>query len=243
METIRNKFCPRCREFKLATTEYFGPVRNRPDGLDAYCRPCSRTKGREQKRKSRAANPGKNAEACRRYALANPDKKRARYQKWYEKNTQKAREYARSKIAANPKAHRERVRKWRQDNPEIRRETARRSYDKRRARAEVRINDAIRGGITKSLCERAVSKGGRRTSQILGYTSEELKAHLERQFGKGMGWHNYGEWHIDHIVPLREFKFSSLDDPEFKAAWALANLRPMWGLKNMSKGGKRMTLL
>lgn len=78
---------------------------------------------------------------------------------------------------------------------------------------------------------------------ILGYTRDELVAHLERQFTKGMSWNNMGEWHIDHIVPLSSFSIETPDSPDFARAWALTNLRPMWGIANMSKGGKVLTLL
>lgn len=78
---------------------------------------------------------------------------------------------------------------------------------------------------------------------ILGYTRDELVAHLERQFTKGMSWDNMGEWHIDHIVPLSSFSIETPDSPDFARAWALTNLRPMWGIANMSKGGKVLTLL
>ncbi len=241
-ELIATKYCPGCKERKPATTDYFGAVRTRHDGLAVYCRPCGKEKDRLYKRKDRAANPGKNAKACRRYAQMHPEKKRALYQEWYARNGDIARAYSRAKIANDPKAHRDRVSKWREQNPTAFKETALRSYAKRRLRPEVRINDSVRASIRKSLQRCGVRKVGR-TVDLLGYSAAKLKAHLERQFTKQMGWHNYGEWHIDHILPLCQFKFASVDDLEFKAAWALTNLRPLWGPDNQSKSGKRMTLL
>lgn len=88
-----------------------------------------------------------------------------------------------------------------------------------------------------------IDKKGKRTDQVLGFTADDLRAHLERQFVKGMGWHNMGEWHIDHIVPVSSFTITSADDADFKACWALTNLRPMWADENRSKGDKRLTLL
>lgn len=52
-----------------------------------------------------------------------------------------------------------------------------------------------------------------------------------------------GEWHVDHIVPLSSFDFATPDDPGFKAAWALTNLRPLWGLENMRKHAQRTHLI
>ena len=86
-------------------------------------------------------------------------------------------------------------------------------------------------------------KKGRSWEALVGYTVEDLMRHLERQFSKGMTWGNRGEWHIDHIVPLKSFTFISPDEPEFKAAWALTNLRPLWGKENIRKNAKRLHLL
>lgn len=78
---------------------------------------------------------------------------------------------------------------------------------------------------------------------MVDYTVEELRAHLERQFLRGMGWHNAGEWHIDHIIPVSSFNYTSPDDLEFKRCWALANLRPLWGRDNIRKSNRVETLL
>lgn len=106
--------------------------------------------------------------------------------------------------------------------------------------------------LTKNRVHQAISarvktwlrgKGGKRTEEILGYGWDELRPHLERQFTKGMSWDNYGEWHIDHIVPLSSFDVSGPDDPAIRAAWALTNLRPLWAKDNRVKSGKRTHLI
>ncbi|MDQ8050710.1 hypothetical protein [Luteibacter sp.] len=86
-------------------------------------------------------------------------------------------------------------------------------------------------------------KAGRSWRSMVDYTVEELRAHLERQFLRGMGWHNAGEWHIDHIIPVSSFNYTSPDDLEFKRCWALANLRPLWGRDNIRKSNRVETLL
>ena len=78
----------------------------------------------------------------------------------------------------------------------------------------------------------------------MGYQTDDLIKHLERQFVPRMGWHNYGsEWEIDHIIPLCKFRLCGEADDEFRAAWALTNLRPLWSMENNSKGGRRILLL
>jgi len=71
----------------------------------------------------------------------------------------------------------------------------------------------------------------------LGYSREELMSHLEKHFKDGMTWQNLGEWHIDHIRPIRSFDYDSIYHPEFKKCWALDNLQPLWAKENLRKGG------
>jgi hypothetical protein len=72
---------------------------------------------------------------------------------------------------------------------------------------------------------------------MLGCSFEVFKAHLQKQFTKGMGWHNMSKWHIDHIVPLASAKTES----ELIALAHFSNLRPMWAADNMSKHAKIVT--
>jgi hypothetical protein len=95
------------------------------------------------------------------------------------------------------------------------------------------------------LIHRGIGKGkaGLSWSKFVPYTLDELMRHLERQFLPGMTWENRGLWHIDHVVPVTAHEFSGPDDPEFKAAWALTNLQPLWALDNIRKNATRTHLL
>jgi len=77
----------------------------------------------------------------------------------------------------------------------------------------------------------------------VGYSIDELRIHLERQFTKGMNWEvfNQGKIHIDHILPQASFDLSNPD--EWRSCWALPNLRPMWAKQNVAKRAKIETLL
>lgn len=77
----------------------------------------------------------------------------------------------------------------------------------------------------------------------VGYTKADLARHMERQFLEGMGWQNAKDWHIDHILPVRSFSFESYEDSDFKACWALSNLRPLWAKDNLEKQDKVLFLL
>lgn len=106
---------------------------------------------------------------------------------------------------------------------------------------KVRVSMSMSGHIRYCIGRR---KNGARWESLAGYDLATLMRHLERQFVRGMTWNNYGPvWHIDHIQPLSSFRFESAEDPEFRAAWALSNLRPLWALDNIRKNGRRLFLL
>lgn len=73
--------------------------------------------------------------------------------------------------------------------------------------------------------------------KALGYSSAQLLQRLESLFKEGMSWENYGEWHVDHIVPVSAFRFLSEEDEQFRSCWSLSNLQPLWAQENMRKGG------
>lgn len=88
-----------------------------------------------------------------------------------------------------------------------------------------------------------VGKGGKSWQSIVGYSTDNLRLHLERQFLPGMSWENVGEWHIDHIVPISAFEITGADDPSIRDAWAITNLRPLWAEENINKRDRRTHLI
>lgn len=126
------------------------------------------------------------------------------------------------------------TKRWAQKNPDRRLETQRRHQ----SRPHNRIHAAISTRLSSY-----IKKGSKTTFEILGYSREELITHLERQFTKGMTWDNYGEWHVDHIVPVSSFKIKDASDPEVRACWCLSNLRPIWATENLRKNAKRIFLV
>lgn len=106
----------------------------------------------------------------------------------------------------------------------------------RRKRQGAKMGDLIRD---------ALKRNGRsiKFEDFAGYTTKELRDHLERQFTKGMSWQKFrdGDIHIDHIVPLSSF---DLHDPEeLRRAWAITNLRPLWAKDNLQKSAKCLFLV
>lgn len=132
--------------------------------------------------------------------------------------------------------------KWRHSNPDKAKKERDSSYRSKVARLgeQLYIRSRIANGIRRSL---ASGKQGKKTFELLDFTLSELIEHLERQFQKGMSWGNMSMWHIDHIVPISSFGAIEVGSSEFKAAWSLYNLRPIWAEENISKNDKRIFLL
>jgi hypothetical protein len=129
------------------------------------------------------------------------------------------------------------ARRWRTENPERRRQIRAEFHQRKKATDQrYRLCHAISSAISKSL--RGKKKAGRRWQNLVGYSLEQLKAHLEARFLPGMRWDNHGEWHIDHERPISSFTIASPDDPAFRECWALSNLQPLWAGDNLRKWAK-----
>ena len=111
---------------------------------------------------------------------------------------------------------------------------------KYRADENFKVSHTIRGILNRTLVATNGKKSGT-TFDVLGYTKEDLVSHIERQFSKGMSWENYGEWHIDHIVPVSWHVKNGEKDP--KVINALTNLRPLWAKDNFSKGDSLLVMI
>lgn len=156
----------------------------------------------------------------RRFYLANLEKMKIKRDKWY---------------AANKEYSNALSREWRRENPERVKELKKRYSDKKASTIKGRLSSNMASGIYKSLKRK---KNGYHWESLVGFTAEQLKKHLEAQFVDGMSWDNYGKWHIDHIIPITFFQYSSFNDVEFKMCWRLENLQPLWASDNIRKFNK-----
>lgn len=153
---------------------------------------------------------------AREYCKNNREKIRLYKREWCLKNKGKKREYN----------QRRRQRHYKYPA------NAARYYAKVHTRISYRLNAAMKANIWQSLQGK---KNGRKWETLVGYTLEELKAHLEKLFQSEMNWANYGKWHIDHIRPKNSFSFTTYNDKGFKDCWRLSNLQPLWAVDNIRK--------
>lgn len=96
-----------------------------------------------------------------------------------------------------------------------------------------RLNDSFSAGIRTSLKE---NKAGQHWEDLVPYTLQQLKEHLESQFDENMNWNNYGSyWEVDHVIPKNTFEFTTYTDKEFQICWSLDNLRPLEKVVNRQR--------
>jgi hypothetical protein len=201
-------------------------VDRRPQRL-IVCRCCGATCERKHNAQVFCDLCGSPSAIKRRWAKRNSDKVRVTKALWQSANLQKAnaaskRWYHKNVAASRRSALAKVMRKYRND-PQY--------------RLNARISNAVRVSLKGVKCRR-------RWQSLVGYSIDQLRVHIERQFVAGMTWANYGPtWHIDHILPLVSFTYETAEDPDFRAAWALSNLRPLWARDNMSKNDQRTHLL
>ena len=72
------------------------------------------------------------------------------------------------------------------------------------------------------------------TKKIIGCEFEEFKIYIESQFLEGMSWDNYGDWHLDHKIPI---SWAKSEEEIYKLNHYL-NFQPMWAADNLSKGNR-----
>ena len=137
---------------------------------------------------------------------------------------------------ANPEKEKAKYKKYRESHPDKVREFSRESSKRARSTDRGRLICNVKTKICKSL---KGSKKSRHWEDIVGYTIDQLKKHLEKQFKSGMTWENYGTyWHVDHKIPIAAFNFEKPEDIDFKRCWSLKNLQPLWSEENIKKGAK-----
>lgn len=70
------------------------------------------------------------------------------------------------------------------------------------------------------------------TVKLIGCTFEAFKEHIAAKFQPGMSWENYGEWHIDHIIPLAS---ANGDTERVRQLLHYLNTQPLWARDNFKK--------
>ncbi len=171
------------------------------------------------------------------------NKRASEYRKKNKETIDEKRKNNRDKTKAdyykNHKKRLEQRKKWRMNNRD-KINIYRRNYDKTRNSVDpqFRLNQIMSRAIRVSLKNNRGSKRGCHWGKLVGYRAKDLRRHLDLLFTEGMTWDNYGQWHIDHIIPKSVFNYNKSGDIDFKKCWALNNLQPLWANDNIRKANK-----
>jgi len=175
---------------------------SRRDGRQPYCKACRQTEN-----------------------LSRAEELKAYKKSWYEKNRETVLERVRLRALSKPDVIQKSRRAYYQANAE-------------KVKADVvrwqKANPHIvawRSLLWHTLEKFGLPKEGT-TIDLLGYSAEDLRAHIEALWVSGMSWDNHGEWHIDHKRPMNSFGPST--PPSIVNA--LSNLRPLWATTRIVGG-------
>jgi hypothetical protein len=106
------------------------------------------------------------------------------------------------------------------------------NWDKNQMKNNIlyRIKKNLRRRVHHALKGNNKSKS---TMKLIGCTPEFFKNYIESLFIEGMTWDNYGEWHIDHIIPC--FTFDLTIPEEQNKCFNYSNQRPLWKTDNLKR--------
>lgn len=216
---IITKICSICH--RELTLENFRRDRTRKDGFHPWCKECQRIKRKEsrnnnevvkegERRRHKKYNQGKGKDTRRKYRQL---PKAKAYRKKYQESEAGKRSIKKNRLKLKESGYQKRYAKEKWDND-----------------IEYRLTKLLRGRVRA-----AITKGYKsaHTLELLGCSIDELKVHLEQQFEPGMTWDNYGEWHIDHIIPCNYFDLTKEENQ--RICFNYRNLQPLWAEENHKK--------
>jgi len=215
-------------------------------------------KRREYSRQWYLKNKEKSAAKARAYYIANKERINATVKKYRNENSEKVKarlrkytEKNKKKIAANAKIYREK-------NGEKIREKQRLYYAENRKKEAIRkkkyhaatrerrnkterdrLNSdpiyKLKRGVRHNICGSFKRQGFTKKSKsfkILCCDYSTFLKHIESKFTEGMTLENYGEWHLDHQIPLALAE----TEEEVIELCHYTNYQPLWKEENFSKG-------
>ncbi len=248
------KQCTKCKEVKELTE--FAKQTSNKNGLQSKCKDCDKAYYQVNKDKIKAYKQAYyqvNKDKAKAYREENKDRKAAWNKTYYKINKDKRRAYNKAYREANKdkikikrqewtEANREKTKAYREANRDKQKAYREANKDKIKERKKLymrkrmqtddlfRLKNVLRQRTCLAFKAQGYAKNTK-TQKMLGVDYEVAKAHIERQFKKGMSWSNYGEWHIDHIIPLASAK----TEAELIKLCHYRNLQPLWAEENLTK--------
>lgn len=168
------------------------------------------------------------------YGIKNRIKIKEQTAKFREENRSIVNEMARKSYKKHAEKCAERSKIYRANNKE-RLQKKNSEYIKNKYKTDpfFKLKKTLRGRCLEAF--KCVGKKKNTKSEILiGGSFEIARAHIERQFTKGMSWDNHGEWEIDHLIPISSAK----TEEDIASLCHYTNLQPLWKIDNAKKKAK-----
>jgi F0F1-type ATP synthase membrane subunit b/b' len=225
------KTCSKCKEEKELSD--FGKASKEKSSLKSACKVCCNkyyieNKERLLKKQNEYYYENKEyiIEQHKEYRNNNSNTIKETQRKYYKSNSEKIIK-ANSEYYLNNKTH--------LDNKKLERNRNRAKED-----TVYKFKNNTRNLITNSfkrVLDGKISKS-KRTSEILGCTTQEFINHLENLLTEGMTLKNHGNceecWQIDHKIPVSSAK----TEEEIIKLNHYTNLQPLWRGENLKKGNR-----
>lgn len=191
VQNVTSKRCTKCREEKALID--FAIDKRTNSGRASGCKACQKAWEvankdaiAERRREYHARNAKKRCAYAKAWADANPERKKASKDAWYARNAESERQKSRSAYWRDPERSRQKAREWQRNN---------------RERAAANNRDRLRRnpGIARAYQvarEQAVARAIPAWANKFFISEAYRLARLRKEVCGG-------EWHVDHIVPLR----------------------------------------
>jgi len=205
------KTCIKCFIEKDFTC--FHKHKSRKDGYREVCKVCRKIETKEYI----TINSEVLSEKKKKYYIDNKEKINTRNKingkVWYESNKEKKLEY---------------LKNWYKLNPDYNT-----NYYRNRRSSDIlfKIITNVRRRTNLFLKKKNKSLN---TTELIGINYISFKEYFETLFHEGMSWENYGEWQVDHIIPLSSAKTKE----EINELAKYTNLQPLWQIDNKKKSNK-----
>jgi hypothetical protein len=228
MEEVKQEL-RRCTQCKCTVTRDDNFELNRKDEWYKTCNGC-RAKGKAW----REANREKAKAGQKTWREANLEKAKAGQKTWREANSEKLKADHKAWREANLDKINERIRQYRANGG--------RSCEHKNDKYRCHICDPgehLRHIVSSRVRGAMKAEKDKGSLEYLGCDIEAFRKHITDQFKDNMTWENYGEWEIDHIIPIK-YKKDGIPSTLEEVAERLhyTNTQPLWKHENMAKGNR-----
>lgn len=217
------KKCANCKEEKLITN--FNKKKASKDGLQPLCKSCANERNsqyyqhnqeklRQQSSERRKTNTGYIKEKNKEWRRNNPNYNK----KWREDNLEHIKEY---------------TKEWHASNPEYQKEYLKNRRDTDPIHKIIGNLRNLVGQSFKRACK-GIFRKRTRTQKILGCDFNFFIEYISSKFTESMTLENYGEWELDHIIPVS----IATNEEEVLKLNHYTNLQPLWKKDNRKKSNK-----